>query len=98
MLSEGKFFVDIRGIFKMGKENLVMKPQAWLLGTLVSAITMISYVHAFVFTRTEAEKLERSVEKVEVKVDRIEKDIRTELRSINEWLRAERARGESRNR
>ena len=71
------------------KDGFTMKPQAWALGTLISAITMISYVHAFVYTRTEAEDLKKSVERVEMKVERLEKDIRDELRSINEWLRAE---------
>lgn len=71
------------------KDGLVMKPQAWVLGTIVSAVTMVSYVHAFVYTRTEAEDLKKNLERVELKVERLERDIRDELRSINEWLRAE---------
>jgi hypothetical protein len=47
------------------KDGFTMKPQAWALGTLISAITMISYVHAFVYTRTEAEDLKKSVERAD---------------------------------
>jgi len=43
-----------------------MKPQAWIIATVISAITMtiglVSYTHGYVYTRTEAQTLSRKVE------------------------------------
>lgn len=45
-----------------------MKPTPivyWAVSTAVAAVMLISYVHGFVYTRTEGEKLERRVEAIQ---------------------------------
>jgi hypothetical protein len=47
---------------------------SWIVATVAAAIAMISYVHQFVYPRTEGEKLEKRLERVE---DQYREDIRT---------------------
>lgn len=50
-----------------------MKTWEWIAATCIAAVMMISYVHGYVYPRTEGEKLEslqqRDIERVEKKID-----------------------------
>jgi len=61
-----------------------MKPMSWIIATAVSATMMIGYVHAFVYPRTEGEKLELSVRDLRL---HLHDDIREIRKDIKELLR-----------
>lgn len=61
-----------------------MKPMQWIIATTVAAVMMISYVHAFIYPRTEGEKLEFKVHDLE---DHLREDIREIRQDIKSILR-----------
>lgn len=71
-----------------------MNLQAWIIATVVSAITMaatltlgfVTYTHGYVFPRTEAESLTKRIEIIEVETKSIKNKIYDELKTTNERL------------
>ena len=51
----------------------------WAVSTGVAAVMMLGYIHNFVYTRTEGEKLERRVEA-------IQQQYREDLQNLNEKI------------
>jgi len=51
----------------------------WLVTSSVAAVTVVSYVHAMVYPRTEGELLEK-------RVDRIETEIKADVKEIRKMV------------
>lgn len=51
----------------------------WAVSTGVAAVMMLGYIHNFVYTRIEGEKLER-------RVDDVSKEYRVELRALSDKI------------
>jgi hypothetical protein len=51
----------------------------WIVATVVAAVAMISYVHQFVYPRTEGEKLEK-------RVDLLDEHYRDDVKGVRERL------------
>jgi len=56
----------------------------WLVSTSIAAVGMFSYVHAFVFPRTEGETLERRVDRMETEIKADVKEIRRMVFEIHQ--------------
>lgn len=39
-----------------------MKPTHWIIATAVAAVSMISYVHAYIYPRTEGQTLQKRMD------------------------------------
>jgi hypothetical protein len=55
-----------------------MKPIQWIVATAIASVMMLSYVHGFVFPRTEGEGLTRKLDTL----DPVLRDINTRLSRI----------------
>ena len=64
-----------------------MKPWQMVAGTTIAAITMIGAVQAYIYPRTEGEKLEVKVEKLDREHREDVRGIHKELKDLNTWLR-----------
>lgn len=59
----------------------------WIVATVVAAVAMIGYVHAFIYPRTEGQALEKRVDKVEDQYREDIRAIRERLDQISDQLR-----------
>jgi hypothetical protein len=52
-----------------------MKPVQWIVATAIASVMMISYVHGFVFPRTEGQRLEKQMDMLYPILNQIQKDL-----------------------
>lgn len=64
-----------------------MKPLTWIIATAISAVMMISYVHAFIYPRTEGEKLEQRVRTLDEIHRQDMREIKQMLMELIQWQR-----------
>lgn len=59
-------------------------------GAIIAIFSVIFSVNAYIYTRVEGEKLENRVDRVERSIQDLREEIRAELRELNQWLREHR--------
>lgn len=63
-----------------------MSPIAWLVATTVAGVTMVSFASGYVYTRTEGILLEKKVDSVSDRGDKMSEEMKRRLERIEEKI------------
>jgi len=65
-----------------------MSHKHWVAATIISSLTIMTYVTGFVYTRSEGEALSARVDRMQKRTEKNQREIRKELIDLNKWLRS----------